>query len=120
MLTTKGGSESNPSDGATGCYKSVRFFDSFLEVFAQLPHLGWYAPQSAEEIVGRRLNHAPIKDSETTISLALVYDLLPVTGFDLPIVVAMEVVEEMMMVVVIVDDDGRNKVAMVIMEITWW
>ena len=74
-----------------GCCKSVGSSDPFLEVFSRLPHLCWCAPQSTEEIAIRGLNHAPTKDSKTTISLALGYDPPSVIGFDSSVVMPTEV-----------------------------
>ena len=70
-----------------GCYRSGGSFDPFLEVFTRLSHFGWYALQSMEEIVSRRLNNTLTKDSKTAVSLALEYNPSPVirvkgSGFD--------------------------------------
>nr|XP_010918275.1 cytochrome P450 93A2 [Elaeis guineensis] len=73
-----------------GCCKSVGSSDPFLEVFSRLPYLCWCAPQSTEEIASWGLNHAPTKDSKTTISLALGYDPPSVIGFDSSVVMPTE------------------------------
>ena len=76
--------------GLTGYCKSTRSFDLFFEIFAQFPHLSWYAPQSAEEIISRGWNHALTKDSKIVVFLAFEYDPQLVAGFDSPIVVLVE------------------------------
>ena len=80
----------------TDCCKSVGSSDLFLEVFARLSHLSWYVLQSAEEIVGQRLNPAPTEDSETVVFLVLGSNSPPVAGpegfgFDSPAMVPAEV-----------------------------
>ena len=62
------------------CCKSVGSFDPSLEVFTRLLHLDWYVLQNVEGIFDQGLNHAPIEDSKTTVSLVLGSDPPPVTG----------------------------------------